>query len=122
MSFKIEKNIPQKIYTVNLSTYAIELYEYYGTDREERIAPFFASDYHVFIMNMGKPTVQKLEINCFDFDLSLNDRDYFTCKKGCEEFRKTYIKDKIQRIKENIAILQQEEVELTVLLNRGKKK
>lgn len=98
------RDVPKKIYMCENDS--IGLYVYQGTDMEEIIAPYLQTNYHMFVKDMGKPTVQRWECDTFLFTMELNERDFFTTKKGCEKFLKEKRKNEVERIKREILSLQ----------------
>lgn len=116
MTIKKLKGIPLKIYVYDHAQYKIGLFKYYGTDLGEIIAPYTSDDFHIFIKDMGKHTVENLEIDSLQFDLELNEENYFTSKKGCEKFKKEKIKENISRINQKIIELENEKVQLEAAL------
>jgi hypothetical protein len=97
-------DVPEKIYVCEGDS--VGLYIYQGTDMEEIIAPYLQTNYHIFVKDMGKPTVQRLECDTLQFTMNLHERDYFTTKRGCEKFLKEKRKQEVERIKKEILKLQ----------------
>ncbi len=106
------KNMPKKIYVCEDNT--VNLYVYQGTDVEEPVAPFQPMDYHIFVKDMGKPTVRRWECEVYKFDWELDEVDFFTTKKGCEEFIKKLRLDEVKNIKEKIRFLKHQLKELEI--------
>lgn len=115
MTIKKFKNVPKKIYVCDSAQHEVNQFQYYGTDMEEPTAPYVTCNYHIFIKDMGKPTVEKIEFDTLCFEMDLNDRDIFTTKRGCERYKKQKIKESIKRIEQKILELENEKVQLEAL-------
>jgi hypothetical protein len=112
MAIKKIKGVPEKIYVYDAAQHKVDLFKYYGTDMEDPIYPYYPNNYHIFVKDMGKPTVEKFEIDSLEFDFQLNEENFFTSKKGCEKFKKEKIKENISRIEKEILELENEKVQL----------
>jgi hypothetical protein len=120
MPIKKLKNIPKKVYVYDAAQNNFGLFEYYGTDLEDPTAPFVPCNYHIFIKDMGLPTVEKYEIGTFEFDLEIDQENIFTSKKECEKWCKKEIEEEILRIEEQIVQLENDKKQLEKILTRSK--
>lgn len=78
---------------------------------------------YVFVRDMGKITFNKIEFDCFSFDLHVNNRDenLSTTQKSAKAYRKMYLRRELGRKKNELSSIQlkikQMELAITIEAN-----
>jgi len=114
------KGIPNKIYICHSPFDKLEPFFYMGTDIENPACLSFNS--HIFIRNNGKPTVEKIEIDAFEFQLHLDEQNYFSRKCDCSKYRIERTNKDLEMLESKIAELQSQKNKLEKQLSDNLKK